>query len=100
MAQQGWKNQVIKRIRGLGMLILTRRVGESVIVGNDIDVTVLGIKGNQVRIGIKAPREVSVHRKEIYQRITEEKIESYNNVSNPSLSGHDSQSDPQITLND
>ncbi|MEC9375905.1 MAG: carbon storage regulator CsrA [Pseudomonadota bacterium] len=82
------------------MLILTRRVGESVIVGNDIDVTVLGIKGNQVRIGIKAPREVSVHRKEIYQRISEEKIESYNNVSNPSLSGHDSQSDPQITLND
>jgi len=54
------------------MLILTRRVGETVVIGNDVDVTVLGVKGNQVRIGVKAPREVSVHREEIYKRIKDE----------------------------
>ena len=55
------------------MLILTRRVGETVVIGNDVDVTVLGVKGNQVRLGVKAPREVSVHREEIYKRIQNEK---------------------------
>ncbi len=54
------------------MLILTRRVGETLVVGDDVTVTVLGVKGNQVRIGVKAPRDVAVHREEIYERIKNE----------------------------
>ena len=55
------------------MLILTRRAGETVMVGSDITITVLGVKGNQVRIGINAPKDVAVHREEIYERIQSEK---------------------------
>ena len=54
------------------MLILTRRVGETVVIGEDIVVTVLGVKGNQVRIGVKAPRNIAVHREEIFERIKRE----------------------------
>tara|TARA_R110001592_G_scaffold363341_1_gene684431 strand:- start:54805 stop:54984 length:180 start_codon:yes stop_codon:yes gene_type:complete len=55
------------------MLILTRRVGETLIIGDDVSVTVLGVKGNQVRLGVNAPKDVSVHREEIYKRIQQEK---------------------------
>ncbi len=54
------------------MLILTRRVGESVMIGDDVTITVLGVKGNQVRIGVNAPKDVAVHREEIYERIQKE----------------------------
>ncbi len=55
------------------MLILTRRAGETLMIGDEVSITVLGVKGNQVRIGVNAPKHVSVHREEIYQRIQREK---------------------------
>ncbi len=57
------------------MLILTRRVGETLMIGDEITVTVLGVKGNQVRIGVNAPKDVAVHREEIFERIKQEKSE-------------------------
>ena len=55
------------------MLILTRRIGETIIIGNDVNITVLGVNGNQVRLGINAPKDTPVHREEIYNKIQNEK---------------------------
>lgn len=65
------------------MLILTRRVGETLMIGDDVSVTVLGVKGNQVRIGIDAPKDVAVHREEIYDRIRDEEAMSNGNELEP-----------------
>lgn len=67
------------------MLILTRRVGESLTIGDNVKITLLGIKGNQVRIGIDAPREVEVHREEIYDKIKRETRKANSKTSNESI---------------
>ncbi len=67
------------------MLILTRRVGEAVMIGEEVTVTVLGVKGNQVRIGVNAPKTVSVHREEIFDRIKGERGETTTERTNSSL---------------
>ncbi|AXH82369.1 TPA: carbon storage regulator CsrA [Haemophilus influenzae] len=63
------------------MLILTRKVGESILIGDDISITVLSVRGNQVQLGVEAPKEVSVHREEIYQRIKQMKDEQLDSSS-------------------
>jgi carbon storage regulator len=65
------------------MLILTRRVGETLMVGDEVTVTVLGVKGNQVRIGVNAPREIAVHREEIYERIKAEQAQGNEQEQEP-----------------
>lgn len=71
------------------MLILTRRIGETLKIGDNIDVTILSIRGNQIRIGINAPRDVSVHREEIYTRIKEEEKLKLPGAARAAGAGHD-----------
>lgn len=70
------------------MLILTRKVGESLMIGDNVTVTVLGIRGNQVRVGVDAPKEIAVHREEIYERIQREKA-GQSESADQSLKEHD-----------
>lgn len=72
------------------MLILTRRVGEAVMIGNEVTITVLGVKGNQVRIGINAPKDVAVHREEIFERIKRETSDGAPGESGGHSAGHGS----------
>ena len=67
------------------MLILTRRIGESIMIGDNIEITILGVKGGQVRLGTVAPKEISVHRDEIYQRIQAEKQNEATDSSNEEI---------------
>ena len=73
------------------MLILTRRVGETLMIGDEVTVTVLGVKGNQVRIGVNAPRDVAVHREEIYERIKREQAEAHGAGTETETHGQDAE---------
>jgi carbon storage regulator len=75
------------------MLILTRRVGETVMIGDQVTVTVLGVKGNQVRVGISAPKNVAVHREEIFERIKRERDDE--GPADPALEAQHDQGEPE-----
>ena len=77
------------------MLILTRRVGETVMIGDEVTITVLGVKGNQVRVGINAPKHVAVHREEIYERIKREQQGGGSEGSSPDGSPDDADKAPE-----
>jgi len=78
------------------MLILTRRIGETLMIGEEVTVTVLGVKGNQVRIGVNAPKDVAVHREEIFERIKRE--EQGGASSHPDGHGDDQSARPALKL--
>ena len=78
------------------MLILTRRVGETLMIGDEVTVTVLGVKGNQVRIGVNAPKTVAVHREEIYERIKLEQDGVQSDAANDDADGADSSREPIV----
>lgn len=69
--------------QGMNMLILTRRIGETLMIGDEVTVTVLGVKGNQVRLGVNAPKDVAVHREEIYDKINQQNGAHDNNSEMP-----------------
>lgn len=73
-----WGNDQLCGVTDMGILVLTRRASEVLIIGDDIKITILSIKGNQVRIGVDAPKNIPVHREEIYQRIQAENIDAAN----------------------
>lgn len=77
------------------MLILTRRVGETLMIGDEVTVTVLGVKGNQVRVGVNAPKEVAVHREEIYDRIRKEQD---GDSKTPSADGKQDKADRELAV--
>lgn len=79
------------------MLILTRRTGETIMIGNDCTVTVLGVKGNQVRVGVNAPKEVPVHREEIYERIQHEQQEAAASLSRQQAANTQTPSAPRAS---
>jgi len=76
-----WRSSMCPNSKGIAVLILTRRIGEKLVIGDNVTVTVLGVKGVQVRIGIEAPHEVPVHREEIYQRILKERADGVERAS-------------------
>ncbi len=79
------------------MLILTRRVGETLVIGDNVTVTVLGVKGNQVRIGVNAPKDVPVHREEIYERIKREKAAEAQPLGSEPIAGNElPDSEPEV----
>ena len=81
VVRYGFRDALVNEQGDSRMLILTRRVGETLMIGDEVTVTVLGVKGNQVRIGVNAPKHVAVHREEIYERIQREQEQGGNRTA-------------------